>query len=71
MGAFNAWASGSFLEKPENRKVVTIAMNLLFGAAVLTRVNWLRNQNIELPNGVGHVDPTPLAEIYTLLNEKE
>ena len=70
MGAFNAWTNGSFLEKPENRKVVTLAMNLLFGAAVLTRVNWLRNQNIELPNGVWHVDPTPLSEIYTLLNEK-
>ncbi len=71
MGAFNAWANGSFLEKPGNRKVVTLAMNLLFGAAVLTRVNWLRNQNVELPNGVEHVAPTPLSEIYTLLNEKE
>jgi len=71
MGAFNAWTNGSFLEKPGNRKVVTLAMNLLFGAAVLTRVNWLRNQNVELPNGVGHVAPTPLSEIYTLLNEKE
>jgi PfaD family protein len=71
MGAFNAWVNGSFLEKPENRKVVTLAMNLLFGAAVLTRVNWLRNQNVELPNSVGHVAPTPLSEIYTLLNEKE
>ena len=71
MGAFNAWANGSFLEKPGNRKVVTLAMNLLFGAAVLTRVNWLRNQNVELPNSVGHVAPTPLSEIYTLLNEKE
>ncbi len=71
MGAFNAWANGSFLEKPGNRKVVTLAMNLLFGAAVLTRVNWLRNQNVELPNDIGHVAPTPLSEIYALLNEKE
>jgi len=71
MGAFNAWVNGSFLAKPENRKVVAIAMNLLFGAAVLTRVSWLRNQNVELPNGVGHVAPTPLSEIYQLLNEKE
>lgn len=71
MGAFNAWVKGSFLAKPENRKVVTVAMNLLFGAAVLTRVSWLRNQNIELPNSVGHIAPTRLSEIYKLLNEKD
>jgi len=44
MGAFNQWVKGSFLEKPENRKTVTVAMNLLYGAAVVTRVNWLRFQ---------------------------
>lgn len=49
MGAFNEWAAGSFLEAPEQRRVVTVARNILFGAAVLTRANMLRYQNIGLP----------------------
>lgn len=48
MGAFNEWARSSFLEKPENRNVVTIALNLLHGAAVISRTNALRNQGIVL-----------------------
>lgn len=48
MGAFNEWARGSFLESPENRKVVTVALNLLFGAAVLTRINVIRSQGTML-----------------------
>ena len=49
MGAFNEWASGSFLASPEQRRVATVARNLLFGAALLTRANILRYQNIQLP----------------------
>jgi PfaD family protein len=49
MGAFNEWASGSFLESPERRRVATVARNILFGAAVLTRANFLRYQNARLP----------------------
>ncbi|HEY5700587.1 MAG TPA: PfaD family polyunsaturated fatty acid/polyketide biosynthesis protein [Gammaproteobacteria bacterium] len=48
MGAFNEWVRGSFLESPENRKVVTIAHNVLFGAAVLTRINVIRSQGTHL-----------------------
>lgn len=67
MGAFNQWVKGSFLEKPENRKTVTVAMNLLCGAAVATRVNWLRNQGAVLPTNVGRFSPMPLPEILNLL----
>ena len=42
MGAFNEWAKGSFLEEPENRRVVTVALNLLYGAAVTLRRGQLR-----------------------------
>lgn len=49
MGAFNEWAAGSFLESPEKRRVATVARNILFGAALLTRANILRYQNIRLP----------------------
>jgi len=49
MGAFNEWTAGSFLATPEQRRVATVARNLLFGAALLTRANILRYQGIELP----------------------
>ncbi len=37
MGAFNQWVAGSFLEAPANRDVATIALNILWGAAVIHR----------------------------------
>jgi trans-AT polyketide synthase/acyltransferase/oxidoreductase domain-containing protein len=67
IGAFNEWVKGSFLEKYENRETVTVAMNLLFGAAVATRSNWLRSQKIALPNNVGQISPMKLSEILELL----
>ncbi len=69
IGAFNEWVKGTFLEKPENRKTVTVAMNLLFGAAVVTRTNWLRNQGVELPPGVGNFSPLELSKLHELLGE--
>ncbi|UCF90436.1 MAG: PfaD family polyunsaturated fatty acid/polyketide biosynthesis protein [Desulfobacterales bacterium] len=70
IGAFNQWVKGSFLEKPENRKIVTVAMNLMLGAAVITRVNWLRHQGLVLPAEVGNFTPMTLAEIDGCLNPK-
>ncbi|MDD2899666.1 MAG: PfaD family polyunsaturated fatty acid/polyketide biosynthesis protein [Desulfuromonadaceae bacterium] len=49
MGAFNEWAAGSFLASPEQRRVATVARNILFGAALMTRANILRYQNVRLP----------------------
>jgi len=46
MGAFNEWAKGSFLEQPGARDAVTVAHNLLAGAAALTRLHALRCQGI-------------------------
>ncbi|RYG80788.1 hypothetical protein EON77_07985 [bacterium] len=42
MGAFNAWAKGSFLEPLAHRTVAQIGLNLLEGAAVATRAQQLR-----------------------------
>ena len=54
MGAFNEWAKGSFLEQPRNRRVVTVAFNILYGAAVLLRLQTLRSQGFPLcPTGHG------------------
>jgi PfaD family protein len=63
MGAFNAWTRGSFLAEPENREVVTVAANLLFGAAVLTRSQQLRYQGADLPPRIGRIRPMTLAQI--------
>jgi trans-AT polyketide synthase/acyltransferase/oxidoreductase domain-containing protein len=37
MGAFNEWTRGTFLEKPENRRVVVVAETLMHGAATQLR----------------------------------
>lgn len=50
MGAFNMWAKGSFLEKPEHRRVVQVALNMMKGAAVITRAQQLRTFGVLLPS---------------------
>lgn len=69
IGAFNQWVKGSFLEKPENRTTVCVAMNLLCGASVATRANWLRNQGVVLPAGIGNFSPMPLQDVLELVDE--
>jgi PfaD family protein len=49
MGAFNAWVRGRFLEDPARRTAGQIALNLLEGAAVLTRAQGLRAAGVALP----------------------
>ena len=63
MGAFNQWARGSCLEQPEQRCVVVVALNILHGAAVLTRVNMLRSQGAPLSDDMARVAPATLAEL--------
>ena len=60
MGAFNEWVKGTFLEAPENRSIVAIARNLLYGAAVIQRLNNLRSQGVQL-HGIEESLP-PLTE---------
>nr|WP_284694543.1 PfaD family polyunsaturated fatty acid/polyketide biosynthesis protein [Geomonas sp. Red32] len=69
MGAFNEWATGSFLEPPANRKVVDVALNILHGAAQLNRANVLRSQGIQLPQDALTVEPLELAKIKEYLVE--
>ena len=49
MGAFNSWAAGSFLEPIENRTVSEIGLNLLYGAAALTRAQQFRAAGLNVP----------------------
>ena len=71
MGAFNQWVRGSFLEKPENRRVVTVAMNLMYGAAVGTRATWLRAQGVDIPPGADALRPMEPADILERLDAGE
>ena len=65
MGAFNAWVKGSFLAEARNRSVVTISLNLLYGATVLSRIQTLRSQGVTLnleqqqvlPRRLAHLEP--------------
>lgn len=47
MGTFNEWVRGTYLEKPENRSVVDIALQILTGAAYLQRVRLLNTFGIQ------------------------
>jgi PfaD family protein len=67
MGAFNEWTKGTYLEQWRNRRVVTVARNLLVGACVLTRVHLLRCQGVTVPpewSQVGPVMPEALAATF-------
>jgi trans-AT polyketide synthase/acyltransferase/oxidoreductase domain-containing protein len=61
MGAFNAWVKNSFLEAPEQRTVVQIALNLLEGAATLTRAQQLRSAGVAIPAAAFAYTPRPLG----------
>jgi PfaD family protein len=67
MGAFNEWVRGSFLEPPAGRTVVGVAMNLLLGAAVLTRAHWLRAQGVSLRPATLSFEPRERGKIDELL----
>ena len=49
LGAFNRWTAGSFLAEPRERTVTQIALNLLEGAAVVTRAHQARTYGVPVP----------------------
>ena len=60
MGAFNDWARGSFLEPVEQRTVVQIGLNLMEGAAWVTRANQLALAGVTLGPADRAFSPRPL-----------
>ena len=60
MGAFKEWVKGSFLEPVESRSVVQIALNLLEGAAHVTRAHQLRLAGVPLGHRASQFSPRPL-----------
>jgi PfaD family protein len=63
MGAFNEWVKGSYLEEYKNRKVISVALNLLYGASIVTRAGWLRSQGIALPSRAASFTPVDEQKI--------
>jgi len=61
MGAFNRWTEGTFLEQPEARSVVQVALNLMEGAAVVTRSQQLRTYGVPVPADAFGYRPRPLS----------
>ncbi|WP_422924396.1 PfaD family polyunsaturated fatty acid/polyketide biosynthesis protein [Singulisphaera sp. PoT] len=68
MAAFNEWVRGSYLERPEERRVVTVAGNILLGSAVLARARGLAAQGVPLPPGIPRLAPLEPAELADRLN---
>ena len=60
MGAFNRWVEGSFLEAPEQRTIQQIALNLLEGAAHVTRGQQLRSFGLSMAPDALNFSPTVL-----------
>jgi trans-AT polyketide synthase, acyltransferase and oxidoreductase domains len=68
MGAFNEWSKGSFLENVARRQVVAVALNILFGAAVLLRANQLALQGIHLAAADKLSEPLEIEQIKEYLH---
>lgn len=68
MGAFNEWVKESFLEAPEQRRVAIVAWNILFGAAVLMRVNQLKLQGGHLSDEAELTAPLKIEQIKEFLS---
>ncbi len=66
MGAFNEWAKGSFLEDPAERRAAVIGLNLLAGAAYLTRVHSLRCQGVAVTSAAARFAPRRGEELRRL-----
>ncbi len=63
MGAFNEWVRGTFLEAPERREVATVVLNILHGAAVVTRCASLSNQGVTLPASCRQYAPLERSQL--------
>lgn len=62
MGAFNEWVKGSYLEDPANRRVADVALNLLYGAGLATRLSVLRSQGVRLESDLTRIEASAPAQ---------
>jgi PfaD family protein len=62
IAAFNQWTAGSFLENPQQRTVVQVALNLLEGAATCMRISQLRTYGVHFNASDFNFTPRPIQE---------
>ena len=67
MGAFNEWVRGTFLERPENRRVVVVGLNILYGAAVMLRVNVIKNHGVRVSPELSRPVPCELERLNSMI----
>jgi trans-AT polyketide synthase, acyltransferase and oxidoreductase domains len=60
MGSFNNWVRGSYLEVPNNRKVVDVAHHIMTGAAFLYRIQSLKFQGLQMPDNYSQYFPSEI-----------
>ncbi len=65
MGAFNEWTRGTPLAEPTARTVGHVARNLLYNAALTTRLQWLRAQGAALAIATPPLDEPTLNRRLT------
>ncbi len=58
MGAFNDWVASTYLNDYQNRKVVDVAEQLMYGAAYQHRIQVLKSQGLYLPAKYQRYIPT-------------
>jgi trans-AT polyketide synthase, acyltransferase and oxidoreductase domains len=63
MGAFNEWVRGSYMDDYKLRKVATVAQNILYGTAVLSRVQQARNLGVRIAPPETKLNPLTAEEI--------
>ena len=67
MGAFNEWVKGSHFEEYTHRQVAPVALNIVYGAAVMVRINALRSLGVTVPAEASAIVPRPMQELESLL----
>ncbi len=70
MGAFNEWVKGSYLEPPANRRAVSVALNILYGATLILRAQILRMQGIHVPPELVGGKPVSEIELWSLIDKR-
>jgi hypothetical protein len=67
MGAFNEWTKGSWLAEAAARNIKTVALNILYGAAVAARINNLHSQGVKLSHQAARIEPLKAQKIETMI----
>ena len=71
MGAFNDWTRATFMEDPARRSAPLAALNILYGAALLLRLETLRAQGVEIPRVREILSPVEKFPHYSGITEPE